>query len=62
MDSGPLVQANTSTVREMQPAGVDFGRPIGPRVYPELKESRRLDGWFIAREPSHKYVSVSPIF
>ena len=36
MDSGPLVQANSPTVREMQPVGGDFGRSIGPRVYPEL--------------------------
>jgi len=34
MDSGPLVQANSSIVREMQPA--DLGRTSGPRVYPEL--------------------------
>src|ERR1700728_3637476 len=34
MDSGPLVQANSSIVREMQPA--DIGRTSGPRVYPEL--------------------------
>jgi succinoglycan biosynthesis transport protein ExoP len=36
MDSGPLVQANNPTVREMQPAGVEFGRSAGPRIYPEL--------------------------
>jgi polysaccharide biosynthesis transport protein len=36
MDSGPLVQANNPSVREMQPAGVDFGRSAGPRMYPEL--------------------------
>jgi exopolysaccharide transport family protein len=36
MESGPLVQANTPTVREMQPAGGDLGRSIGPRIYPEL--------------------------
>jgi succinoglycan biosynthesis transport protein ExoP len=40
MDSGPLVQANNQTVREMQPAGVDFGRTAGPRVYPELGPSQ----------------------
>src|SRR5580700_2871641 len=34
MDSGPLVQANSSIVREMEPA--DLGRTSGPRVYPEL--------------------------
>jgi polysaccharide biosynthesis transport protein len=36
MDSGPLVQANNPIVREMQPAGVEFGRSAGPRIYPEL--------------------------
>jgi succinoglycan biosynthesis transport protein ExoP len=36
MDSGPLVQANNPVVREMQPAGVEFGRSAGPRIYPEL--------------------------
>jgi succinoglycan biosynthesis transport protein ExoP len=36
MDSGPLVKANNPTVREMQPAGVEFGRSAGPRIYPEL--------------------------
>ena len=30
MDSGPLVQANNPTVREMQPANGDFGRTTGP--------------------------------
>jgi polysaccharide biosynthesis transport protein len=35
MDSGPLVQANNPTVREMQPAGLDFGKSIAPRAYPE---------------------------
>jgi polysaccharide biosynthesis transport protein len=36
MDSGPLVQANNPTVREMQPAGTDLGRSGGSRIYPEL--------------------------
>ena len=34
MDSGPLVQANKSIVREMLPA--DIGSTSGPRIYPEL--------------------------
>ncbi|MGA7365554.1 MAG: Wzz/FepE/Etk N-terminal domain-containing protein, partial [Candidatus Sulfotelmatobacter sp.] len=34
MDSGPLVQANKSIVREMLPA--DIGSTSGPRTYPEL--------------------------
>jgi exopolysaccharide transport family protein len=36
MDSGPLVHANSPLIREMQPLGAEFGRPSGPRVYPEL--------------------------
>jgi|HubBroStandDraft_1064217.scaffolds.fasta_scaffold00865_4 succinoglycan biosynthesis transport protein ExoP len=36
MDSGPLVPTNSSIVREMPPAGVEFGRSPGPRIYPEL--------------------------
>src|SRR5258708_842148 len=38
MDSGPLVQANPPTIRDLQPvAGVaDFGRPPSLRAYPEL--------------------------
>ena len=47
MDSGPLVQANTPTVREMQPAGVDLGRPIGPRVYPELISQESALGEYV---------------
>jgi polysaccharide biosynthesis transport protein len=47
MDSGPLVQANNPTVREMQPAGADFGRPLGPRVYPELPPQESALGEYI---------------
>lgn len=37
MDPGPLVQANNSAVHEMQTAaGVEWGKPIPPRLYPEL--------------------------
>jgi polysaccharide biosynthesis transport protein len=36
MDSGPLVQANNPTVRELQPTSMDFGGPAGARFYPEL--------------------------
>jgi polysaccharide biosynthesis transport protein len=36
MDSGPLVQANNSTVRELQPTSMDFGGSAGARIYPEL--------------------------
>jgi succinoglycan biosynthesis transport protein ExoP len=47
MDSGPLVHANNSTVREMQPAGADFGRSISPRVYPELLSHESALGEYI---------------
>jgi succinoglycan biosynthesis transport protein ExoP len=47
MDSGPLVQANTPIVREMQSAGADFGRPIGPRVYPELVSQESALGEYV---------------
>jgi succinoglycan biosynthesis transport protein ExoP len=47
MDSGPLVQANNPTVREMLPAGADFGRPIGPRVYPELLSQESALGEYV---------------
>src|ERR1700722_9282476 len=47
MDSGPLVQANNSTVREMPPAGVEFGRPIGPRIYPELSTRESALGEYV---------------
>jgi polysaccharide biosynthesis transport protein len=47
MDSEPLVQANNPTVREMQPAGADFGRSIGPRFYPELPPQESALGEYI---------------
>ncbi len=47
MDSGPLVQTNNPTVREMQPAGADFGRAITPHVYPELPSQESPLGEYI---------------
>src|SRR5580700_4169188 len=47
MDSGPLVQANNPIVREMQPAAPDFGRSIGPRIYPELLSHESALGEYI---------------
>jgi succinoglycan biosynthesis transport protein ExoP len=47
MDSGPLVQANNPTVREMQPAGVEFGRSAGPRIYPELTSQESALGDYL---------------
>src|SRR5919108_76836 len=40
MDFGPLVQANSPVVRELQPAsGFDLGRPGIPQMYPHLPPS-----------------------
>jgi len=48
MDSGPLVQANNPTIREMQPAAVaDFGRPGGLRTYPELISQESALGEYV---------------
>ena len=47
MDSGPLVQANNPTVREMQPAVADFGRSDGPRIYPELLSQESALGEYV---------------
>src|ERR1700680_3395966 len=47
MDSGPLVQANNPTVREMVSPAADFGRTIGPRVYPELPSQESTLGEYI---------------
>jgi len=46
MDSGPLVQANTPTLRVMPPSA-DLGRNIGPRVYPELLSQESALGEYI---------------
>jgi polysaccharide biosynthesis transport protein len=47
MDSGPLVQANNPIVREMQSAGVEFGRSAGPRIYPELPSQESALGDYL---------------
>ena len=47
MDSGPLVQANTPMIREMQPAPGDFGKSTGPRVYPELLSQESALGEYV---------------
>jgi len=52
MEPGPLVQANTPNVREMQPASFDLGRNdpgrnVGPRIYPELLSQESTLGEYI---------------
>jgi exopolysaccharide transport family protein len=62
MDSGPLVQANTPTVREMQPAGGDFGRSIGPRVYPELVSQESALGEYARVLMKRKWTVLACVF
>ena len=47
MEPGPLVQANTPMIREMQPAPGDFGKSTGPRVYPELLSQESALGEYV---------------
>jgi succinoglycan biosynthesis transport protein ExoP len=61
MDSGPLVQANTPTVREMQPAG-DFGRSIGPRIYPELISQESTLGEYVRVLVKRKWTVLACLF
>jgi polysaccharide biosynthesis transport protein len=46
MEPGPLVQANSPIVREMQPANSDFGK-AGPRLYPELLSQESALGEYV---------------
>jgi succinoglycan biosynthesis transport protein ExoP len=62
MDSGPLVQANNPTVREMQPAGVDLGRQMGPRVYPELLPQESALGEYVRVLVKRKWTVLACLF
>src|SRR6266478_2544439 len=62
MDSGPLVQANTPTVREMQPVGGDFGRSIGPRIYPELISQESALGEYFRVLMKRKWTVLACLF
>ncbi|MFZ0419969.1 MAG: polysaccharide biosynthesis tyrosine autokinase [Candidatus Sulfotelmatobacter sp.] len=46
MESGPLVP-NNPIIREMQPANGDFGRSVGPRIYPELLSQESALGEYV---------------
>src|SRR6204780_1882114 len=61
MDSGPLVQANSPTVREMQPGG-DFGRSLGPRIYPELVSQESALGEYVRVLVKRKWTVLICLF
>ncbi len=46
MESGPLVPSNP-IIREMQPPNGDFGKSVGPRVYPELLSQESALGEYV---------------
>jgi succinoglycan biosynthesis transport protein ExoP len=62
MDSGPLVQANNPTIREMQPVGADFGRATGPRIYPELQTHESALGEYIRVLVKRKWTVLACLF
>src|ERR1700678_3194521 len=62
MDSGPLVQANHSTVREMQPAGVDSTRNLGPRIYPDLNFQESVLGDYARVLVKRKWTILACLF
>jgi len=63
MDSGPLVQANNPTIREMQPvAVVDFGRPPGLHVYPEVASHESALGEYIRVLMKRKWTVLACLF
>jgi polysaccharide biosynthesis transport protein len=61
MDSEPLVQANPLTVRELQPANLEFGRP-GPRVYPELVPQESALGEYVRVLMKRKWTVLTCLF
>jgi polysaccharide biosynthesis transport protein len=60
MDSGPLVQANNSIVREMQPA--DIGRTSGPRTYAELSSQESAIGDYVRVLVKRKWTVLACLF
>ncbi|MGA7219866.1 MAG: polysaccharide biosynthesis tyrosine autokinase [Candidatus Sulfotelmatobacter sp.] len=62
MDSGPLVQANSPAIREMQPASADFAKTIGPRVYPELLSQESALGEYIRVLVKRKWTVLACLF
>src|SRR5580658_5383756 len=62
MDSGPLVQASNQTVREIQPAGADFGRATGPRIYPELHPQESALGEYVRVLVKRKWTVLACLF
>lgn len=60
MDFGPLVPANSPTVREMQPSqGLDLGRPTGPSLYPDRPSQESAIGESLRILLKRKWIVIS---
>ena len=60
MDFGPLVPANSSMVREMQPnQGFDPGRPAGNPLYPSLPAQESTIGEYVRVLVKRKWIILA---
>jgi polysaccharide biosynthesis transport protein len=60
MEPGPLVPANSSMIREVQPTpGFDFGRPLGPTIYPQLPPHESALGEYVRILIKRKWLVLS---
>jgi succinoglycan biosynthesis transport protein ExoP len=62
MESGPLVQANSAGIREMQPVAAEFGKTISPRAYPELLSQESVLGEYIRVLVKRKWTVLACLF
>lgn len=60
MEPGPLVAANSSMIREMQPnPGFDLGRSVGTQIYPQLPPHESALGEYVRVLIKRKWLVVS---
>ena len=62
MDSGPLVQTNSPNLREIQPVTLDFSRPAGRAVYPELLSQESALGEYVRVLIKRKWTVLACLF
>jgi polysaccharide biosynthesis transport protein len=62
MDSGPLVRANNLSVREIQPASLDFANSSNARIYPELLSQESTLGEYARVLMKRKWTVVACLF
>jgi|HubBroStandDraft_1064217.scaffolds.fasta_scaffold02807_4 succinoglycan biosynthesis transport protein ExoP len=63
MDFGPLVQANSQTVREMQPSpGFDQGRQALPHSFPQLPPHESAAGEYVRVLIKRKWIVLGCLF